>query len=486
MNSMGRGCKPVLLLNGFVMPFILMALALGFSPARSQKLLQKVAPEAQITMLIKDLETGEVVVGLNAHKLMIPASLTKIVTTITALNTLGEDYRFSTQIYMRGTVKDSTLTGDIMVVGGGDPTLGSAYFGQTQPEIVLQTIYAQLKCKGVVKLKGRLIIDTSTIPEPRYPAHRLWEDMGNYYGAPPSGLSWRDNTFELYLSSPPLPGQLCKIVSTRPVLTDLVFKSHVLSASNNKDSAYIFGYPGLTDWEVRGSIPVNRTSFTIKGALPDPPCEFAKELASVLTGDQNHITIQTINNQLVDVSDAVQVGAVFSPDLSQIIQVVNQKSHNLMADHLFLALSNPDQTKRDRWTRSAITLVDFWKKRGVTSPVRIYDGSGLSTGNLLSAGFLVELLMKSDQSRMGEIFESSLAVGGQTGTLSGLWKSERWRGRVKAKSGSMEGVLGYAGYLYTARNRKLAFCVLVNNYTAAPATIRKTIEAEIGQIIDNH
>lgn len=486
MSSMDLGCKPVSLLNGFVRPFILLALVLGFSPAKSQNLLQKAAPEAQIAMLIKDLETGEVVAGFNAHKLMIPASLTKIVTTITVLNTLGEDYRFSTRFFLRGTIADSTLTGDLMVVGGGDPTFGSAYFGQTQPEVVLQTIFAQLKSKGVAKLNGRLIIDTSIIPEPRYPAHRLWEDMGNYYGAPPSGLSWRDNTFELDLSSPPLPGQLCKIVSTRPVLTDLDFKSHVLSASNNKDSAYIFGYPGLANWEVRGSIPANRNAFTIKGALPDPAFQFAKELASVLGGKENNIVLQTINHQSVNVSDAVQVGTVFSPTLSQIIQVVNQKSHNLMADHLFLALSNSDKSKWDRWTGSATTLVDFWKKRGVTSPVRICDGSGLSPRNLLSAGFLVDALIISDQSGLGEIFESTLAVGGQTGTLSNIWKPERWSGRVKAKSGSMEGVLGYAGYLYTSRNRKLAFCVLVNNFNAAPASIRKTIETEIGQIIDNY
>lgn len=469
--------------KGLLLSFIWIALLTWFSSAQAQNFLQTVAPEAHIALAINDVATGTVLADYNSEKLFVPASLTKIVTTISALNILGEDFRFSTRIYIHGTVSDSTLTGDLIVVGGGDPAFGSRYFAQKQPTMVIQTIFAQLRNQGITQLNGRLIIDTSIIPEPRYPAHRLWEDMGNYYGAPPSGLSWRDNTFELDLSSPPLPGKLCEIVAIRPPQKELEFKSRVFSASNNKDSAYIFGYPGLSKWEVRGSIPTHQNVFTIKGALPDPAYQFALELASEL-GAGNNIVVQIVNNHPVDISDAVLVTTVYSPSLSEIIKVVNQKSLNLMADHLFLALTRSENITGDNWLQSAKTMVDFWNEKFEAGTVRLFDGSGLSPRNLLSAKFLVELLIQNEKSRFGQTFESSLAVGGQTGTLTTMWKQKQWTGRIKAKSGSMEGVLGYAGYIYTQDNRKLAFCVLVNNYIQSTVSIKRAIEKEIGYYIN--
>src|SRR5690606_940694 len=135
------------------------------------------------------------------------------------------------------------------------------------------------------QLEGSIWLDQSLFPENHYPDGRLWEDMANYYGAPPSAISWRDNSFDVFLKSPHFIGALCDVTGTAPVMSAINFKSSVIAASGGKDSAYIYGYPGLTDWEVRGSIPAGRSSFRIKGAMPFPGIRFGEELASLFSDE---------------------------------------------------------------------------------------------------------------------------------------------------------------------------------------------------------
>ncbi len=451
-----------------------------------QQHLSEIVPEAHISFFIKEVESGGVIESYNPDMLMIPASTLKILTTATALEILGKNFQFSTEFYIKGNVEEETLYGDLLIKGGADPTFGSSYFSQNSPDKIFEHIIERLAIRGIAKIKGRILIDESLVAEPRYPAGRLWEDMGNYYGAVPSGLSWRDNTFELDMASPKNIGQLCSVKSMRPDIAGIEFASYVYSAANKKDSAYIYGYPGLTKWEVRGTIPVNKSIFTIKGAIPDPPFQFASELASLLTNQSSDIEIVINNNQVELSNEYVFFTEIRSPFLSEIVKVVNQRSHNLMADHLFFAINEFRDSASDQWTQSALSIVDFWQKQGIYSKVRILDGSGLSPKNLISSHFLVDVICKIDHGNNARVFESSLAIGGKKGTLASMWQQQQWAGRVIGKSGSMEGIMCYAGYIYTSKNRKLAFCLMINNFIGQPLDIRKVVETEIGRIIDEY
>lgn len=454
-------------------------------PSKGQSTMVRNIPEALISFLVKDVDSGAIIQAQNAEILMIPASTLKIITTATALNVLGKEFQYTTSVYLQGEIHHETLYGDLIVIGGGDPTFGSSFFAKNPPEIVLQTIKEKLYNAGIRQVNGKIIIDQSIIPDPKYPAGMLWEDMGNYYAAVPTGLTWRDNTFEITLSSPPVSGQLCNIVGTNAIIDGVEFVNYVYSANNRKDSAYIYGYPGMLKWEIRGTIPLGRSQFTIKGANPDPALQFATELAQIIAPGSKTEIVVTKGDERIYLSDSISRLVDFkSPSLSEIVGVINQKSHNLLADHLFFSLNNRLYTTGDWWTGSARSVIDFWKTQGLTGPVRIRDGSGLSPKNLISAKYLVDIITRTSQGLNGDIFESSLAVGGKTGTLARMWQKTEWTGRVLAKSGSMEGVLCYAGIIKTKGNRKLAFCFMVNNFTCPMADIRTLIEWEVGRLID--
>jgi serine-type D-Ala-D-Ala carboxypeptidase/endopeptidase (penicillin-binding protein 4) len=438
---------------------------------------------AQYSILVRDADSGDILASHNTDMLMIPASVLKLVTTATVLEKYGSDFRFNTRFFTDGEIRDGVIYGNIIIKGGGDGTLGSSFFDSTGPEMILNRIRKELERNGIIALKGSVVLDESAIPEPRYPAGRLWDDMANYYGAPPSALSWRDNSFELVLRSPAVVGSLCEIRDVRPKLPGIEFRSFVSGAVHNRDSAYIFGYPGLNQWEVRGSIPAGRSTFTIKGALPDPGLQFALEFKQLFSNG-SEIEIVSGAEALKNIRPFRELFTISSPPLSDIIAVVNQRSHNLLADHLFLTLYEKGLPGMSNWDEAGLYLTNFWKAHGIASSIRLKDGSGLSPKNLITAEYMVDLISFMYKSPNSTFFEESLAVGGQRGTLSRMWASPAWQGRVVAKSGYMEGVLTYAGYIKTHKNRRLAFCIMVNNFTEPVGEIRKLIELEIGGFIE--
>ncbi|WP_052345622.1 D-alanyl-D-alanine carboxypeptidase/D-alanyl-D-alanine endopeptidase [Alkaliflexus imshenetskii] len=437
---------------------------------------------ASVSVLVTDSSTGEVLFESRADDLFVPASMLKLVSTATALEILGAQHRYNTEIRFTGSIENGILNGDLLVLGGMDASLGSAFFTQTKPELVVEQISSAIRKHGIKSITGDVIVFESTLYEPRYPAGRLWEDMANYYGAPPSAVSWRDNSFNLTLSSPKQAGELCAIVKCEPKLQGIDFKSFVYSASHGKDSAYIFGYPGLNMWEVRGSIPAGRNAFVIRGALPNPGVQFAAELVrsipelkSCVVRSDSDFSISQRSTLLLNIE---------SPPVSEIVKVVNQRSQNLLADNLFLSLVANAGAPHSLWDLASWQMTDYWKHKGFDMPVRFHDGSGLSPKNLVSARFINSLLMYMLNSEYAAHFQNSLAVGGESGTLARMWPNQRWKGRVVAKSGFMEGVLGYAGYIHTINDRKLCFCISVNHFTQPVGEVRSSVEQFVGELIE--
>lgn len=432
------------------------------------------------SVLVESVLTGETIENHNADLLMTPASTLKVASSAMALETLGAAYRFNTSIYSNGFVVNGTLNGDLVIRGGGDGTLGSSHFSTTSAAQTLENIQDKLNALGVQRIKGTIWIDQSLFAAGQFPDGRLWEDMANYYGAPPSALSWRDNSFDLFLKSPSELGWFCEVIGTEPEFSDLIFLSTVKASAGRKDSAYIFGYPGLDTWEVRGSIPAGRSTFKIKGALPFPGKQFGEEIASVFfSGAPIEVKF---SKDALKYEGLEKIWEMDSPPLSEIIQVVNRKSHNLLADHLFLEAG---RTKMNgyNWDASRNHFRKFWASRIPLSSVRILDGSGLSPKNLVSARFMVDVLKFMHQSPNFDVFKSSLAVGGQLGTLSHMWKEPLFSGRVVGKSGSMDGTLAYCGYVHTNKGDVLAFSVMVNHMTNDLTIVRKSIENYISDLI---
>ncbi len=402
-----------------------------------------------------------------------PASLLKVVTTATALEVLGPDYTFKTRIGYNGVIKNGILYGDIVVIAGNDPTLGSQYFDETGTSMLFKNIESILLQNNIQSVAGGIQVQQLN-EDVAYPGSRLWEDMGNYYGGIPHVLNYRDNTIEITLKSREI-GTTCEIIQAKPDNVAYQFESKVLAASHKKDSAYVYGIKNIYHWWIEGSIPANKNAFKIKAAMPDPSVYFVDDLKDYL--QLNGIDFATTNEQ-VNVEDTGfnLLYEIESPPLSQIIEVTNHESNNLFADQLFLALGEYYFGNLS-WDNGVKALNQFWEgKIDFSNNFSLKDGSGLSPKNKVTAKGMVSVLdwMKKNSQHF-EVFQESLAIGGMSGTLKYTFMNPAIQGKIFGKSGSMEGVLGYCGY-YQSSSGLMPFCIVANNYIIPTKQVRNYID----------
>ena len=425
---------------------------------------------------VVDLESGHDLYALNANKLMIPASTLKLITSAAAIELLGSDYRFKTQVGYTGRIDDKILYGDLAVIGGGDPALGSEYFQEHyfNPDF-LEVWTEKISTEGIEEVRGDLVLDVSFYDSEKNPPTWIWEDMGNYYGAGVSALTAFDNLFRITFRSPRTAGSPTEIISIQPLMEELTFKNEVLSDDIKYDMAYVFGSPLDNNRVLRGRIPKNRKTFTIKASVPKPELLLGKKILQALINKGITVT-GDLKVKQVRKEDFKPVYIQHSPPLSEITEVLNHESVNLFAEHLVKQIAAEVRGNVSRNT--GIELIkDFWEMNGIRKDNWFMeDGSGLSHFNAVPPKLFTEVLsyMYKKSSHKKE-FVNSLATTGE-GTLI-YWDRERFSGgTLKVKSGSMTRVRCYAGYLELNSGRTIAFSIMVNHFSGGHAALIREIE----------
>ncbi len=466
--------------------FLLFIISILSIDAHAQSQLEKVVGEfinraayrnASVGIDVRDLNAEKTVFELNAEKLLIPASTMKLVTSATALEILGADYRFETKVGYIGEIeKNNTLHGNLVLIGGADPTLGSEYF-QDHYFQFLENWAQKIKAAGIEKINGDLILDASVYDTEKVPATWIWEDIGNYYGAGANAFTVYDNLFRITFGSPKKAGKASEIKAVYPKIEGLTITNDVVSADNNSDNAYVFGSPLDKTRTIRGTIPRNRKAFTIKAAIHQPEQILADEFLNVLA--KNGVFISgKIGFEKVDQKEFKTIFIQESPTLSAIVKVLNYESVNLFAEHFLkqLAVKKSGVGKREE----GIQLVkEFWEEKGISAETFFMeDGSGLSHFNAVSPRFFTILLAEMAQN---ESFVQSLPRAGD-GTLS-RFSSEIFPGNtLKAKSGSMTRVRCYSGYLKSDSGKYLAFSIMVNHFSGSHSELIVAIENLLAEI----
>lgn len=431
---------------------------------------------AQIGVHVIDLRTGETVCGLNEEKLFIPASTQKMITSATALELLEPDYRFKTKLCYRGKIRNNVLKGDLVVIGGGDPTLGSEYFNKNLEQSDFLDIWAErIQNAGIRFIEGNLIFDGSIYDDETIPDTWIWEDIGNYYGAGASPFSVYDNLYRITFSSPKKAGEKTTITHIYPEMNDLEIDNRVLSSDVNRDMAYVFGSPLDSKRVIRGTIPENRKSFTIKAANHHPE----KLLASQLLEKMAKHGIFIKGEIIFEKTPHEKIRTIYiheSPALKEIIKVTNYESVNLFAEHLLKQLSAEKNGKGSR-AESIKILKDFWQEKGLdTAQFFMEDGSGLSHFNAVSPVFFTSLLkFMATVSPDSAKFIYSLPPAGE-GTLQRFSPTNFPGNTLRAKSGSMTRVRAFCGYLTSDSGNQYAFSILVNHFPGSFRELDNTIE----------
>lgn len=447
-----------------------------FDDAVKMLLQQPEYKSASVGICVKDLKSGKTLFGLNAEKLLIPASTMKLITSATALELLGADYRFETKIgYIGETEKNNTLKGDLVVIGGADPVLGSEHFQEHYfNEHFLKVWSQKIKSAGISKVKGDLILDGSVYDSEKIPATWIWEDIGNYYGAGANAFTVYDNLFRIVFKSPRKAGKPTKIISVNPKIEGLEIANEILSADNNSDLAYVFGSPFDKKRVIRGTIPRNRKSFTIKAAIHNPEEILSGELLKYLAKEGVFI-LGKVKFEKVNRKSFQTVYIQESPTLAEIIKVLNYESINLIAEHLLkqIAIEKNGVGSREKGIE---IVMNFWQSKEIsTDNIYIEDGSGLSHFNAVSPQFFTTVLNYMDASSNKKQFLNSLPAAGK-GTLSRFDSQLFPENTLKAKSGSMTRVRCYSGYLELDSGKKVSFSIMVNHFSGSHSKLVGEIE----------
>ena len=429
---------------------------------------------ANISLLIKNVETNETVAEYQSKKVAIPASITKIITTATALQILGDDFRFDTYLETDGHIdQHGTLHGNLYIRGTGDPSLGSQYVGSPN---FYYTWIKELRKLGIKRITGSIIGDTSFLDAESINPNWVWEDIGNYYAPGSFGLTYLDNSVNIQLRSGPI-GSKATVVKTLPHLDDITFENHLTCTEITYDGAYVHGLPFSNRRYLYGSVPSNRGIFGVRGDIPNPALLLAKHLhkwlcsagfeiegtPSYIRGHDNTQRTLLYNHQ--------------SPILQDIITEINFDSNNQYAEQLFRFLGSKEKVPA-AIHHSTDIIKEFWRSRGIRIDREfLRDGSGLSPQNALSAQLFVDILTYIYHNEIyKEKFISTLPTSGKTGTLRSFLSGTPLEGKVHAKSGTTSRVKSYAGFAEGASGAQYVFTVIVNNATVKSHTVQTLIE----------
>jgi serine-type D-Ala-D-Ala carboxypeptidase/endopeptidase (penicillin-binding protein 4) len=438
---------------------------------------KKAYAQAEISISVVDLKNNKELVAYQTSPIVTPASVLKLVTTSVALERLGPDYRFKTLLMYTGNIKDGVLDGDVLIVGGGDPTLGSKQIPVDQDAFLTDWVGA-IRSAGIRSITGRIISDPGAFDMEGVSPFWLWEDIGNYYATGVYGLNVYDNSFRLTLSSGAV-GSKASIVDVQPEVPGLKIENNLIAAGNDQDSAYLYGAPFQMDMRLYGTMPAGRERFSIRGQLPNPPFFLADRLKKALF--KAGINVSGNSEVIANAQSATNITGkllytTLSPPLRDVVRVIHEKSDNFYAECLLRCLASELGNKTATSGDGLRIVRDFWKNSGLDiTPLFLYDACGLSPNDRVSARFLASMLAAVSTLKYGTVFEQTIPLVGVEGTVSGLLKNTPLEGRLRLKSGSNQSVLAYAGY-YRAKGHAFAVAIIVNHAKESRSEIRKDIE----------
>lgn len=430
-----------------------------------------------LSVAVADIQSKKMVYTYQAEKWQTPASVLKILTTGAAFGILGKEFTFSTELQYDGNIDNGTLNGNLYLKGGGDPT-----FFSHRTSASWQPFLDALRKAGINSINGQILpLEEGFTPDDT-PKKWLWMDMGNYFAAEARAINYKENFFKLYFKTGAKAGDSTQLLYSEPEGYVQQYKNYVTTGvAGSGDEAYIYGLPNSPYKYIKGTLPPDSPKFSIKAAMSDPGMQACTDLKEFL--QKNEVKVN--NNQLPKTTPQ-QLYVHKSAILSEIIKLTNCHSINLYAEAILkqIALKKNKPANTEEGIKC---VLDYWKGLGLNiSEILMEDGSGLSPMSMLKATDLTAVLLKISSQSYSADFEATLPVSGESGTLKNMGKGSALEGKFKAKSGNIDKVYNYAGYLTTVTGKRLAISIFTTKYSCTDYAMKKELEQLILSIYLNY
>jgi len=393
---------------------------------------------------------GEVVMDENAETAFIPASTLKTLTTATALEVLGPDFHFTTELKSTAPIKEGVIEGDLVIIGGGDPMLSMDD---------LNAWAADLKKRGLLRITGGVRGDGSFFSGSIYRDFWDWGDIGNGYGSGVAGLNLNHNRYIVMLKAGVTEGTPAELLGINLQIPDAAWKNEVTTGSaDSGDRVVIHGGESTTAIHLRGSVPLGAEKFQVTGAVPDPVRFAAHHLREVLLAAG--IQVGQSSAAMAPASHSLLTHE--SPPLLDIIKSIHATSDNQETECVFRMLG----LKAGKPPVEVIR--EYWKPHGLEFiGLRMEDGCGLARADFIRPFDLARLQFFAGKGPRGAAYKASLL------SKDGLiWKI-----------GAMSGVRTFTGYAKGKAGEEFCYAFMVNHYTDGKAVSelsRRVLDAMLG------
>ena len=462
------------------------------------------------------VDSGTVLYARNADKLFTPASNTKLFTTAAALALIGPDYSSRTTVETTGILdKYGRLTGDLVLVGRGDPNLSGRELPynlhterNSHPIQVLEQLADALVQKGVKYVDGNIIADDSYFAFERYGEGWSKDDLVLADGAPVSALTINDNVVFVNILPADRAGERA-FVNVTPFADYYRIDNRIITTpAGTGRRISINREPGSTVLTLWGNVPLDDAGANQALAIDDP-AEFAAAVfhqllenrGIVIYGSQRtrHTELASLSTLSVTATAAVRGGeepsrvlqnqpmvlaSYQSKPLIEDVRVINKVSQNLHAE-ILLRLLGREKGAAGTVEGGLEVLRGFLNQASVPSEQYLFfDGSGLSRQNLATPHAVVQLLRYAAAQPWGTSFRETLPVAGLDGSLADRFANLDRRARVYAKTGSLGGVKSLSGYATTVRGHQVAFSILSNNFILPSKRVLDAVDSVVEAIVD--
>lgn len=453
--------------------------ARGISEQRTQRAIDRFVDDSlmrhgSLGVIVVDVKSGKTLGARNANMACITASTMKTVTSSAALELLGADFVFQTPVYLDGEIHGSTLKGNLLIEGVGDPTLGSVYFKENLD--IVHEIVESLKKQGISSIDGKVIVDNSLYYYPAYNGDWCADDLAWDYGMGIHALNYCDNRIRLVFDGksngqvsnahfePNVPG------------VEIINRMH----AGVKDNVVVlleYANPAIV---LTGTAADTTYYFDVANPIPEAL------LIDSISRTLRHAGIKLGNNNVPSSERRWLLLTHRSPLLTDIIASLLERSDNMFTEALLRAIAH--KSGREPTDDQGVEVIDsLFTSRGIDASGKFqYDGSGLARNNKAPVRFFADMLVYMSSRRFGPKqlrlvdLMPRVGVNARIGTVI---PETAISTHVAVKSGSMRDVQCYVGY-YPAEEPQYAWAVLVNNWHGSRPNLKNMIDRLLIGIFD--
>lgn len=439
----------------------------------------------RVGVKIVSLNSGKTVYEQDGDKYFMPASNMKNFTVATAMEKLGPDYRFVTRVFA-GSLPDAngTIKGDLRVLGGGDISISTAFFGTTptDPETYykgIDRLVDAIARAGVKKVDGNIVGDESYFKGFYIPPTWEWDDLQWDYGAEVSALPINDNAVDIKVTPSKDRGP-CIVSISPPNTLFRVINTCVTTAIPSERRLTVNKTIDRNILEVSGTMPPDDKGFAGSITVTHPAELFVAILKQRL--EKRGIEVRGVS-KLRDsdselYSSQKQLTTLESVPFAEIAAKTMKPSQNLYTETILRVLGEVEFAKISPTLGPCITgcvradssdlgigiVKDFLGSIGIpTDAVVQHDGCGMSRHDQVTPNSIVALYMyMAKQSRNAQAWRDSLSIGGEDGTLRTRFKGTRAAGNIRGKTGTIDQVSALSGYMSTAGGEPVVLSIIVN------------------------